>query len=168
MADNHGVFRWAGGDGELDLGVGGGEFRELRLDEAAVKNKESETRRFLDPGTLIDILHALGAAGPVAVVKVHLLALEDKGAEAILSPSSAFHAGQWCVCVYLGFGGHKSGLLTRPVDTVFNAWIVMMCAACVAYRLRLLGWSASQESRVCYSSPTERAAGNFLARGRNA
>lgn len=31
-----------------------------------------------------DALHALGAAGPVAVVEVETLALEDKGADAIL------------------------------------------------------------------------------------
>lgn len=35
VADDDGVLRRSGGDGELDLGVGGGEPRELGLDEAA-------------------------------------------------------------------------------------------------------------------------------------
>lgn len=32
----------------------------------------------------IDVLHALGAAGPVAVVEVEAFALQDEGADAIL------------------------------------------------------------------------------------
>lgn len=33
------------------------------------------------------VLHALGATGPVAIVEVHLLALQDEGAHAILYTS---------------------------------------------------------------------------------
>lgn len=39
------------------------------------------------------VLHALGATSPVAVVKVHLLALEDKGADAVLHPIVSCLAG---------------------------------------------------------------------------
>lgn len=64
VANDHGVLAGSGGDGEFDLGVGGGELGEERLDEA---------------------VHSLGAAGPVTVEEVQPLALQNECAEAILA-----------------------------------------------------------------------------------
>ena len=64
MADNDGVFPWSCRDCHFDLGVRLGELWEERLEEG---------------------VHAPGASSPVAVVEVHLLALEHECADAILA-----------------------------------------------------------------------------------
>ena len=45
-----------------------------------------------------NLLHSLGAAGPIAVEYVHLLALEDEGAETVLRDTHTqrqFAATRW-------------------------------------------------------------------------
>lgn len=64
MCDDDRVFLWPWRDGELDLGVALRENGKRRLDEG---------------------VHAFRAAPPVAVVKVEAFALEDEGADAVLS-----------------------------------------------------------------------------------
>lgn len=83
LRDDDGVLGRPGGHGELDLGVGGGELGEERLDEAAaMKSSVQEERQAVM--VRLDILHPLGATGPVAVVEVHLLALQDEGPDPVL------------------------------------------------------------------------------------
>jgi hypothetical protein len=72
-----------GRDGELDLAVGGGELGEEGLDEAAGDWLVQLVAGICRRGTK-NILHALGTARPVTVVKVHLLALQYEGSDAIL------------------------------------------------------------------------------------
>lgn len=91
MSDDDGVLARPGGDGELDLRVGGGELGEERLDEAAARYL-SAYRAHNREGLSFHSLHSPGAACPVAVVQVHLLALEDEGADAILRPLGTEHA----------------------------------------------------------------------------
>ena len=45
------------------------------------------------------ILHSLAATGPVAVVEVDALALEDEGADAVLSRESARVERELCVVI---------------------------------------------------------------------
>ena len=50
------------------------------------------------PPAIEDLLHPLGAAGPIAVEYVHLLALEDEGAETVLRDTHTqrqFAATRW-------------------------------------------------------------------------
>lgn len=74
-----------------------------------------------------DLLHPLGAAGPIAVEYVHLLALEDEGAETVLRDThnvSSLPPGRSRKRINLdryGMGG-----LTRPTDTFSNAFTVMV------------------------------------------
>lgn len=83
MSDDDGVLAGPWRDGEFDLGVGGGKLGQDRLDKVAARRKLS----IVQSGEAVDLLHALGAAGPVTVVNIHLLALEDEGAQAILEAS---------------------------------------------------------------------------------
>lgn len=75
MSDEDGVLAGAGRNGKLDLGVGGGEFREKGLDEAAVTMLEDALVHCLANN---HVLHALGASSPIAVVEVQLLALKNE------------------------------------------------------------------------------------------
>jgi hypothetical protein len=77
------VFGRPGRDGELDLAVGGGELGKKGLDEATGNWLVQLVAGICRRGTK-NILHALGTARPVTVVKVHLLALQDEGSDAIL------------------------------------------------------------------------------------
>ena len=54
----------------------------------------------------MDSLHALGAAGPVAVVEVEAFALQNEGADTILDR-----------CVSWRGAGRRMSELTRAVDT---------------------------------------------------
>ncbi len=80
------VLRRPRGDSDFDLRVLGGKLGEVCLNEGAATT-ESQTQGW----TIIQkrkgwrsLLHALGASGPVAVVKVHPLALQDECPQAIL------------------------------------------------------------------------------------
>lgn len=75
VSDNDWVLAGTGRDSELDLGVGGREFREKGLDEAAATQLGDASRNY---SASSHVLHALGASSPVAVVEVQLLALENE------------------------------------------------------------------------------------------
>ena len=76
-----GVSAWSGRDSDFDLRVGAGEFFEVGLEELAVKIL-SDT--FGERVEWTSILHSPATTGPVAVVEVDALALEDEGANAVL------------------------------------------------------------------------------------
>lgn len=90
MSDDDGVLAGSWRDGEFDLRVGGGKFGQDGLDELAATCKHLTGNRIA-----MDLLHAPGAAGPVTVVQVHLLALKDKGTQAILEPSVSPRLRDW-------------------------------------------------------------------------
>jgi hypothetical protein len=74
------VFAWARGDSDFDLRVCGGEFGERVAEEGTVWFVREDRREREGK----DVLHALGAAGPVAVVEVKAFALQDEGSNTVL------------------------------------------------------------------------------------
>lgn len=92
VADEDGVFPRSGRDDEFDLGIQRREPAELGLDEGAGGGSSTVSRLFcsLRNRSLLEIrkdglLHASRASSLVAVVDVHLPALQDEGADAILT-----------------------------------------------------------------------------------
>ena len=81
FALHDGVAAGSGRDCDFDLRVGAGEFFEVGLEELAVKIL-SDT--FGERVEWTSILHSPATTGPVAVVEVDALALEDEGADAVL------------------------------------------------------------------------------------
>ena len=84
MSDDDGVLAGTGGNGEFDLGVGGGEFGEERLDEATAHTSASMRHWNCHKAAKRSLLHALRATSPVSIVEVQLLALQDEGTNAVL------------------------------------------------------------------------------------
>lgn len=87
MCDDSGVLLRLGRDGNFDLGVFGGELGESFLDEVTGTASLVSSRGLF--GVLVKdrgkaLLHAFRTSGPVAVVEVHLPALQHEGANAIL------------------------------------------------------------------------------------
>lgn len=81
-----GVSAWSGRDCHFDLRVGAGEFFEVGFEELAGRILLD---RFAEKVEWTSILHSPAATGPVAVVEVDALALEDEGADAVLGDSLA-------------------------------------------------------------------------------
>jgi hypothetical protein len=81
------VAAGSGGDCDFDLRVVAGEPLELGFEEGAgvVLLERVWERRWRRR----DVLHSSAATGPVAVVEVDALALEDEGADAVLRGWSA-------------------------------------------------------------------------------
>lgn len=78
------MFAGSGRDGDFDLGVGAGEILKVRFEEGAVGERVLVVVVGESCEGFFDVLHALAATGPVAVVEVDALALENEGADAVL------------------------------------------------------------------------------------
>lgn len=84
-----GVLAGSGRDGDFDAGVLFGEGSESGFEEGAAGVLVEEGR----DERMEEVLHAATAAGPVAVVEVEALALEDECADTVLYAVSRVRGG---------------------------------------------------------------------------
>lgn len=80
----------SGGYGHFDLGVGAREGFQVGFEEGAIGEGFRQIIWTSSPfAEELDSLHSSAATGPVAVVEVQALALENEGADAVLGEVSA-------------------------------------------------------------------------------